>query len=167
MIVGGGRGTCASPLSTHLTFSPGTPCPSARKVTRSGGRAGAGAQVCAPKMAQPDFLYWKFRFFPRWSLWCGGRGGTPFLLQCTAILRLAPRKPQKKNICCTTHLVFLQTNKFKSHANAGLFSGKAAWAALLSWLFPQMALGVPGSNDSTRIGGWDPVCRILCVGSCV
>ena len=33
-----------------------------------------GGGGCVPKMARPDFPYFKCRFFPRWSLWSGGGG---------------------------------------------------------------------------------------------
>ena len=54
-------------------------------------RGGGGAwvpNVCASKMARPEFPDCKFRSLPRWSLWSGGvQGDTPpHLLRCTAIL---------------------------------------------------------------------------------
>ena len=50
-------------------------------------------------MARPDIPHCKFHFFPRWSLWSGGRGGLPPpppLLWCT-VIRILPCHPPPKS----------------------------------------------------------------------
>ena len=45
-------------------WNPGHTPPPPREVLESGGGGVWDPKFCEPKMAQQDFPYWKFRFFP-------------------------------------------------------------------------------------------------------
>ena len=68
---------CRGILTPHGQQVP--PLPRDVLEEREGEAGGAGvwdAKVCAPKMAQENFPYCKFRFFPQWSPWWGWGGGS-------------------------------------------------------------------------------------------
>ena len=52
----------------------------------SKGGGGSGTKFCVPKMAESDFPDYRFRCFPRWSLWSvwggGGVGTRPSVSDC-------------------------------------------------------------------------------------